>query len=220
MAACEIREQAYLFKLKQTTNVKRFIIKNMMSDEWVNAGQGWQGIEGSIRLEGWKYSRRVILLRRKIKKEVGILNKQSPHQLEFQFANIDEKFEAYEYAVLVTTLEDEILTIAHHYRDRADSENDFDELKNQWGWAGYTTHDLHRCRLMARIIAVIYNWWTVFVRLVEPNRHIEAITSRPLLLHAVGKQIQHAGQTIIQVNSNHAQAKRVQHSLNIGKPLV
>ena len=81
----------------------------------------------------------------------------------------------------MTTLEDGVLTIAQHYRDRADSENDFDELKNQWGWAGYTTNDLHRCRLMARIIAVIYNWRTLFVRLVEPNRHVEAITSRPLL---------------------------------------
>lgn len=149
----------------------------------------------------------------KNKKEVGILKRDAPHQLAFQFANIVEKFEAYEYAVLVTTLEDEILTIAQHYRDRADSENDFDELKNQWGWAGYTTHDLHRCRLMARIIAVIYNWWTLFVRLIAPNCHLEAITSRPLLLHAVGKQIQHAGQRILQVNSNHASAKRVQSAL-------
>lgn len=213
MTACEIRHQPYLFKLKQTSNVKRFISKNMVSDEWEHAGQGWQGIEGNIKLDGWKHSRRVVLLRRKIKKEIGVLNKKNSLQLEFQFANIEDKFEAYEYAVLVTTLEDGVLTLAQHYRDRADSENDFDELKNQWGWAGYTTNDLHRCRLMARIIAVIYNWWTLFVRLAESNRHLEAITSRPLLLHAVGKQIQHAGQTIIQVNSNHAKAKRAQYAL-------
>jgi hypothetical protein len=28
------------------------------------------------------------------------------------------------------------------YRDRGDEENVFDEMKNQWGWGGYTTHDL------------------------------------------------------------------------------
>ena len=66
---------------------------------------------------------------------------------------------------------------------------------------------------MARIIAVIYNWWTLFVRLIEPNSHLEAITSRPLLLHAIGTRIRHAGQTIIQVNSNHAEAKHIQKSL-------
>ena len=113
----------------------------------------------------------------------------------------------------MTSLPNEIISIAQHYRDRADSENDFDELKNQWGWAGYTTHDLHRCQLMARLIALIYNWWTLFVRLIEPDYHLEAITSRPLLLHAVGTQIQHAGQKIIQVNSNHSEINKVQKAL-------
>ena len=63
--------------------------------------------------------------------------------------------------------------------------------------------------MLARIIALIYNWWTLFVRLIEPNLHLEAITSRPLLLQAVGKQIQHAGQTIIQVSSAHGKFRLV-----------
>jgi hypothetical protein len=50
-------------------------------------------------------------------------------------------------------------------RDRGDGENVFDEMKNQWGWGGFTTHDLARCRLAARLIALIYNWWNIFVRL-------------------------------------------------------
>ena len=29
-------------------------------------------------------------------------------------------------------------------------ENAFDELENHWGWSGFTTRDLKRCRLMAR----------------------------------------------------------------------
>jgi ribosomal protein L37AE/L43A len=33
--------------------------------------------------------------------------------------------------------------------DRADCENAFDELKSQWGWGGFTTQDLERCRLLA-----------------------------------------------------------------------
>jgi hypothetical protein len=33
--------------------------------------------------------------------------------------------------VLVTSLEEEALALAQLYRDRADSENPFDELKNQ-----------------------------------------------------------------------------------------
>jgi hypothetical protein len=214
MAACEERGLPYLFKLKQTQNVKRFIGEQMISGEWENAGQGWQGSSGQLKLMGWPESRRVVILRRKIKKEIGIVNNnQLSGQTVFQFANMGEDINAYEYAALVTNMDEEIITIGSHYRDRADSENNFDELKNQWGWSGYTTSDLHRCRLMARIIALIYNWWTIFVRLIEPDSHLEAITSRPLLLQAVGKQIQHAGQKIIQVNSSHAKFKQVQSAL-------
>jgi hypothetical protein len=36
----------------------------------------------------------------------------------------------------------------------------FDELKNQWGWVGFTTQDLTRrtrSRLLASAVALIYN---------------------------------------------------------------
>jgi hypothetical protein len=63
-----------------------------------------------------------------------------------------------------------------------DIENVFDELKNQWGWGGFTTQDLHRCRLLAGTVVLVYNWWSLFTRLADPEHHREALTSRPLLL--------------------------------------
>ena len=91
------------------------------------------------------------------------------------------------YSVPVTDLDGVLIASVQHYRDRADCENNLDELKNQWGWGGYTTQDLSPCRLMARIIALIYNCWSLFVRLPEPHMHKEAITSRPLLLSSVAR---------------------------------
>ena len=84
-----------------------------------------------------------------------------------------------------------------------DAENGFDELKNQWGWGGFTTRDLKRCQHMARLIALIYDWWSLFVRLADPDHHREAITSRPLLLHGIGRQTHHAGQTRLTATSSH-----------------
>lgn len=214
MHECEARNQDYLFKLKQSPTIKRFISAKMQEGEWESAGQGWHGCEGELKLMGWKQSRRVIVLRRKIRDEMGVLSKKAAsNQLEFNFITMNGDVEAYEYAALVTNSTDELFSVAAHYRDRADSENNFDELKNQWGWNGFTTHDLHRCRLMARIIALIYNWWLIFARLIEPERHLEAITSRPLMLHAVGKVIEHGGQTIIKVSSAHAKFKKIQAAL-------
>ena len=73
--------------------------------------------------------------------------------------------------------------------------------------SGYTTHDLARCRLAARLIALFYDWWNIFVRLADPHLHREAITSRPLFLSAIAMRTRHARQTTIRVTSSHAKAK-------------
>ena len=52
-------------------------------------------------------------------------------------------------------------------------------------------------------MALIYNWWSLFVRLADPDHHREAITSRPLLLSAVARKTQHAGQLTLSISSPH-----------------
>ena len=80
-------------------------------------------------------------------------------------------------------------------------------------WGGFTTHDLARCRLAARMLALFYDWWNIFVRLVDPNLHREAITSRPLFLSAIATRTRHARQTTIRVTSSHAKAKPAARAL-------
>ena len=106
----------------------------------------------------------------------------------------------------MTSLVEQLGSFGQLYRDRADGENIFDELKNQWGWGGFVTQDLARCRLAARMVALFYDWWNIFVRLAEPDWHREAITSRPLLLHAIAERVRHARQTTIQIASMHARS--------------
>jgi hypothetical protein len=43
-------------------------------------------------------------------------------------------------------------------------------------------------------VALAYNWWGLFVRLADPEHHREALTSRSLLLSAIARRTQHAGQ--------------------------
>lgn len=219
MTQAEARKIPYLLKLKQTGKVKQLIKQVFSSEAWTDAGQGWKGVEAELELTGWSRKRRVIVLRRRIRDEFVPAQKQllagttPQQQLALGFVETAPGGLLYEYAVLVTSLPDEILALAQHYRDRADAENNFDELKNQWGWTGFTTHDLRRCRIMARIIALVYNWWSLFTRLAIPEKHAEAITSRPLLLNAVGKQTTHGGQTTVTLTSLHAKAPQMQAAL-------
>jgi hypothetical protein len=207
MRELEARAQPYLFKLRLSKNVKRHIERLFRVSGWCDAGQGWEGIDSTLALTGWEDKRRVVVLRRALKGEMLVAQEDNGQQL-LGFIEADRKggkrITGYEYAVLVTNLDHEILSLGQLYRDRADAENAFDELKNQWGWGGFTTHDLHRSQLSARAVALIYNWWSLFVRLANPEARLEAITSRPWLMSSVGRRTEHAGQTTITLTGQHA----------------
>ncbi len=73
----------------------------------------------------------MVILRRRLKEGIAAAGRDNGGQLALSFVEIGPDAEAYEYGVLVTSLEEEVLGLAQLYRDRADSENPFDELKNQ-----------------------------------------------------------------------------------------
>jgi len=174
MRALEARQQPYLFKLKLSKNVKRHIGSLFRQPDWREAGQGWEGKDGELALTGWQHKRRVVVRRRALTGEIMAAGEDDGQQV-LAFVEADRKggkgITGYEYAVLVTNTDYEVLSLGQFYRDRADAENAFDELKNQWGWGGFTTHDLARCQLAARAVALTYNWWSLFVRLARARGH-------------------------------------------------
>ena len=54
-------------------------------------------------------------------------------------------------------------------------------------------------------MALVYNWWSWYVRAANPNARREALTSRPLLLAAVGRAVSHGGQTLLYLTPMHAE---------------
>jgi hypothetical protein len=203
MARAEQTGLGYLFRLRVTLNVRRALERAMQQSDWADAGQGWHGKETALRLQGWSRQRRIILLRRKLAADPAIPDRSNSAQPLLGFTEVGPDNDLWEYAALVTSLDSEILTLGQLYRDRADAENVFDELKNQWGWGGFTTQDLTRCRLLAGTVALIYNWWSLFARLADPEHHREAITTRPLLLSAIARRTQHAAQVTLTISSTH-----------------
>jgi hypothetical protein len=201
----ERRGQTYLFKLRQTGGVKKMLRRQFARKDWTIPGrsdQGWSAVEDSLRLAGWDKWRRVVILRRAAKSNVALTRNSAEGQMELLLP--DQDVELWEYAVLVTNSGYALESMAQLYRDRADAENGFDELKNQWGWGGFTTQDIERCQSSARVVALIYNWWSWYCRAAKPEARMEAITSRALLLAAVGRATKHAGRTTLYLTTMHA----------------
>ena len=223
MAKLEAIEQPYLFKLRQTTGVRQLIERQWSRHDWRDVGQGFQAVEAELALTSWTRARRVVVLRRAAKDSLVAEQKTGPRekrQKRLRFAEPLQPVKLWEYTVLVSNADYDLGAIGQLYRDRADCENGFDELKNQWGWGGYTTRDMERCNLSARAVALIYNWWSWYVRLAHPKTRLEAITSRPLLLAGVARLTQHAGQSRLLLTITHAASDQVKAMIaNVRKGL-
>jgi hypothetical protein len=220
----EERGQRYLLRLRQTANVKRLVAMAFGRTDWSRAdAQGCQMIEGQVRLQGWSRTRRVVIVRQRVRGGIARerrIDQGRQLQLELEPAVFQAGDKLWEYAVLVTDVSYPIESVAQLYRDRADAENAFDELKNQWGLSGFTTQDINRCQTMARACALVYNWWSWYCRAAHPQARMEAITSRPLLLAAVGKAVNHANQTTLYLTPLHGKAQVLKTLIaNIGAAL-
>ncbi len=87
----------------------------------------------------------------------------------------------FEYSAWVTDLlpsQFDACQIAEMYQGRADCENVYDELKNQWGLAGFCSQQSNVTELAARLTLLSYNLWSLFVRFFNLKKHQEAKTSR------------------------------------------
>ena len=132
MTELEQKDYRYLFKMKKTKQVKVLIAKYHGKGQWQSFKKGWEAKEATLTLSTWEIPRRVVLVRRQLTKaEDLVIEHHQQGQLSLSFIKGAENMKAFEYSVLVTNLDDDIISIVQHYRDRADYENNFDELKKR-----------------------------------------------------------------------------------------
>ncbi len=160
----------YLFKLRKTKRVQN-AIHQVAENQWLGAASinALQLAECRLKLSGWDRERRVILGRR-------LISKKTPEESGTLFGVCD-----YHYYAYVTDLSIEQFNcwqIAELYNKRADCENIFDELKNQWGFAGFCSQKQNVTEFAARMTIFTYNLWSLFVRFFNIDNHQEAKTSR------------------------------------------
>ena len=156
----------YLLKIKMTRNVRRAIAA-IPVERWQGRPTGGtlQVAETTLRLQGWTRARRVVVGKRVL----GVVSAEK--------AGAFWDVEKHDLEAYVTDLPPEEATpwqVVELYRRRADAENLFDELKNQWGFNGFTSGKRAVTSMAARLLLLAYNLWNLFMRLMCPDRHVEA----------------------------------------------
>lgn len=160
----------YLFKLRMTTRLKR-AMAGIAEESW--QGESGHGVlqvaEARVKLTGWSRERRVIFGRRLQgvipAKEANAFWDVVKHEYEAYVCDLDPG-EANPWQVMDL------------YRQRADAENVFDELKNHWGFGGFCCRSKVATEMAARLMLLAYDLWNLFLRLLEPERHVEAFQAR------------------------------------------
>jgi hypothetical protein len=212
LSDCESRELPHLFKIKMSTKVKSLIRRLVVNpdEDWQPVAGGWQVVDTRLKLMGWNRERRVVVMRRRVSGK-GLRPRKEPNWLPG--LEIPAARAPWEYAVVVCSADLPLDAVPTLYDQRADCENVLDELKNQWGLSGFTTRDLKRCKVMARLTALVCNWWNVFSRIAEPTEHMESLTSRPELLHLIAILVTHAGKKVLRFSSHHENAPHVKRAV-------
>lgn len=226
MCEAERRNLTYLFKLRRTKTVVALFRRHEYDHGWITAIDGWEVMGSEIYLSGWARSRRCILLRRPSKdikriematqpKRRGRPKKNANTLVQTEFEFVEDKVGRYWDCCALVTNDEKLdgATLQQLYRDRGDCENNFDEYKNQYGWGGFVTKDLKPCRAIARLIAIVANWWNIFCRLADGDKHLEPTTSRPMYMSVVGRLVVSGRKRLLRLTSTHLKAREIQTSL-------
>lgn len=182
----------YLFKLKKSARVME-AVRAVSDEKWKGAASfgAMQVTELSLQLTNWEKPRRIIIGRR-------LISRQTPEESGTLFG-----MSSYEYSAFVTNLAQGQYCdwqIVELYQHRADCENVFDELKNQWGLAGFCSQQQHITELAARFTVLSYNIWSLFVRFFGGKAHKEAQTSRKEVLVFPAQLTESGRERVLQIS--------------------
>lgn len=145
LAALEMRHQPYLFRLNLGAEMVLRMQRSIADSAWVAFREGCQGGEMDLTLPGWTRPRRTILLR----------NFGGGEAHADQRGNV---------IVLTTNLKSKISCLEKLFSDAG---NDYQEIKDFWRWGGFVTEDPAKCQVAMLGVALIYNWWNLFVSSIE-----------------------------------------------------
>jgi hypothetical protein len=111
---------------------------------------------------------------------------RNKHEFTFYVTNLPGSFNGWQIQEL--------------YRKREDTENVFDELKNQWGFSGFCAKSRATTELAARLLLLVYNLWTLFVRFIVPQKPTETKRGRRWFLLIAARLVESGRQKELQAS--------------------
>lgn len=143
----ETRPLEYIIAVKMNRRIKIDIqaIRN-----WIKVDGGIECAEFEYQAGSWSKTRRISVIRQLVEDRPNSCGK-------YLFDMRDWRYQAY-----VTNLRLPVPEVWRLYRHRADSENRIEELKHDFGLAGFCTNDFYATEAAFRCVMIAYNLISLF----------------------------------------------------------
>lgn len=163
----ETRALPYAIAVRMNRFVQRTVVGIR---QWTRFAPGLEAAEVPYQALGWKSPRRLVVVREEIR--------ERPEAKGRRLIEVP----GYTFHALVTTLELSPVDAWHFYNGRADSENRFKELKEDFGADGFCLQSFDGTEAAFRLICFLFNLTADFKREVTRDESPRLMTLRSQVL--------------------------------------
>ena len=174
----------YLFRARMTPGLKKLIPYISQWQSFESGIKGCQYADIQFQAQGWKKSRRVVLVRK--------LNNDTPSEQKELFAEF-ENLKNYEYTGYMTNMTESVTVVHARYNQRGESENRIKELKYDFGMDGFALQKFTGMEAAFRLVMVAYNIMLIFKRAIMKGDAVKRMATVRFQCIAIGSYLTNSG---------------------------
>ncbi len=173
----ESKTMDYVVAVRFSAPIQRMIAA---SNNWIFLDTGIEICEQVYQSDSWTKSRRLVVVRQRIKDRPKATGKQLRLFAE------EEIYKNYRYAAYVTSLKLAPAEIWRLYRGRADAENRIKELKYDFGFDSFNLKDFYATEAALTFAMIAYNLMALFRTFVLQEKTQKTLSTLRYRVFAIG----------------------------------
>lgn len=182
----------YIVAAKMYANLVQKIFD---THNWISHGDGIDICSFDLRLQGWKQSRRFVVVRK--------LKSKHPQSGGKSLFEDYDKFSRYLYSAFVTNLELSDAIIWETYRHRAEAETQIRELKENYGINGFCCEDFAATDAAFRWVCATYNMMSLYKIALINSKHDPTLATLKIKCIAIAAYlVRHGRKTSLVMSAN------------------
>lgn len=195
----ELTVKKYIVAAKFTHPIQRVINAD---NNWMIVDDGIEICEQLYQAANWETSRRMVVVRQKIKERPN-----APGKTLSLFPE-DEIHKSYRYSAYITNIDLAAVEVWRLYRGRGDAENRIKELKEDFGFDSFNLNDFYATEIALTFVMIAYNLMSLFRTFVLQEKTQKTLSTLRFRTLAIGAYFEkHKDRLVLKIALNKKRRK-------------